>query len=259
MIAPVLASAETVMIDGINYVLNADKKTAAVYAKIDKYSGNIIIPDQVEYMGDDYIVNYINEGAFADCVLTSLTIGKNVTTIDPLAFARITVPSLIIGNSVTSIPVMAFLSCNITTLTIGKSVTNIDCKAFKESSIENLIVENGNPKYDSRNNCNAIIETESNTLFRGIKNTSIPNDVISIGSCAFYYCDDLTSISIPNSVISIGSCAFEGCSSLKSIDIPRSVTSIGTDAFYDCNNLTSSTLQILVHGVIFHFQDAIDM
>lgn len=239
MIAPVLASAETVMIDGINYVLNADKKTAAVYAKNDKYSGDIIIPDQVKYNGEDYIVNFISEAAFADCNLTSLTIGKNVTAIDPLAFVRITVPSLIIGNSISSIPIMAFLSCNITTLTIGKSVTKINYDAFKYSKIENIIVENGNTIFDSRSNCNAIIETESNTLFRGFKNSTIPNDVINIGSYAFYYCDDLTSISIPNSVTSIGSCAFEGCSSLKSIEIPRSVTSIGTDAFYDCNNLTS--------------------
>lgn len=262
MIAPVLASAETVMIDGINYVLNADKKTAAVYAKSDKYSGNIIIPDQIEYNGEDYIVNYISEGAFADCILTSLTIGKNVTTVDPLAFARITVPSLIIGNSISSIPIMAFLNCNITTLTIGESVTNINYDAFKYSKIDNIIVENDNPKYDSRNNCNAIIETKTNTLFRGFKNSTIPNDVTSIGSCAFYWCTDLTSISIPNGVTciggsafvgcsaltsvvipngvtSIGSCAFEECSSLTSIEIPSSVTSIGVDAFYECNNLTA--------------------
>ena len=105
-----------------------------------------------------------------------------------------------------------------------------------------MIVESNNVYYDSRNNCNAIIETATNTLIAGCKNTIIPNSVTSIGDYAFSHCSGLTSISIPNSVTSIGGAAFSGCSGLTSISIPNSVTSIGDYVFYYCEGLTSVTI-----------------
>ena len=106
------------------------------------------------------------------------------------------------------------------------------------SSLTSLVVEEGNPSYDSRDNCNAIIETWSNKLVGGCKNTVIPNSVTSIGEGAFYGCG-LTAIIIPNSVTSIGGGAFGGCSGLTSISIPNSVTSIDREAFGGCSGLTS--------------------
>ena len=69
-------------------------------------------------------------------------------------------------------------------------------------------VESGNTKYDSRENCNAIIETASSSLVIGCKNTTIPNSVTSIGNSAFFGCTGLSSVTIPNSVTSIGNSAF---------------------------------------------------
>ena len=66
--------------------------------------------------------------------------------------------------------------------------------------------------------------------------------VTSIGSSAFYGCDNITNVTIPNSVTSIGDGAFEHCDRLKSVTIPDSVTSIGDDAFAWCNSLTSITI-----------------
>jgi hypothetical protein len=103
--------------------------------------------------------------------------------------------------------------------------------------LTSLEVENGNIVYDCRNNCNAIIETASNSLILGCQNTIIPNSVTSIGNHAFYGCSGLTSITIPNSVTSIGDCAFDGCS-MTSIEIPNSVTNIGDWAFGWCSDLT---------------------
>ena len=80
-----------------------------------------------------------------------------------------------------------------------------------------MVVEEGNTTYDSRDNCNAIIETATNTLFIGCGNSTIPNSVTSIGNSAFYNCSSLTSITIPNSVTSIGNLAFRNCSSLDTI------------------------------------------
>jgi hypothetical protein len=87
-----------------------------------------------------------------------------------------------------------------------------------------MIVENGNTIYDSRENCNAIIETATNTLIAGCQNTIIPNSVTSIGDRAFSGCSSLTSITIPNSVTSIGDYAFSYCSSLTHITLESSIT-----------------------------------
>ena len=110
------------------------------------------------------------------------------------------------------------------------------------SALESIIVEEGNTIYDSRENCNAIIETATNTLIAGCKNTVIPNSVTSIGDYAFYECTGLTSVTIGNSVTSIGMGAFNGCTGLTSVTIGNSVTNIGDWAFYGCYGLTEITI-----------------
>ena len=183
-------------------------------------------------------VTNIPDYAFYGCSgLTNVTIPNSVTSIGSSAFSGCSgLTSVTIPNSVTSIGSSAFRDCSgLTSLTIPNSVASIGNDAFYGcTGLTTIKVETGNSKYDSRNNCNAIIETESNTLIAGCKNTTIPNSVISIGSWAFYGCSSLTSITIPNSVISIGEFAFSGCTSLTSITIPNSVTSIGDYAFNNC-------------------------
>lgn len=126
---------------------------------------------------------------------------------------------------------------------IPESVTRIDDGAFCGcNNHENIFVSSSNKKYHSAGDC--LIETESNTLILGCKNSIIPNDgsVVSIGDTAFCNCYGLTTIMIPDSITSIGECAFHGCSSLKSIKIGNGVEIIDEKMFKNCGELTAIEL-----------------
>ena len=171
---------------------------------------------------------------------TTITIQEGTLGIAGSAFSFCSgLTSITIPNSVTSIGSSAFYGCtSLTSITIPNSVTSIVSPIFTNcSSLTSISVGNGNTVYDSRNNCNAIIETQTNTLVQGWTTTTIPNSVTSIGDYAFYYCSGLTTVTIPNGVTTIGQSAFSGCSGLTRIIIPQSVTSIGNYAFSGCDNL----------------------
>lgn len=152
--------------------------------------------------------------------------------------------STTIPNSVTGIGYGAFTDCiGLRSVIIPRNITSIGEMAFAGCiNISSMIVEDGNTVYDSRNDCNAIIETKTNTLISGCKNTKIPGSITSIGVNAFLRCAGLKSITIPDSVITIDEVAFQSCTGLTSITIPNSVTSIGLLSFSYCTGLTSITI-----------------
>ena len=144
------------------------------------------------------------------------------------------------GSVVKVTAVDSFLSCMATSFFISNTVTSVNTTfLFANENLVSLVVASKNPKYDSRDNCNAIIETSTNTMVKGCKGTTFPSSVTSIGEYAFNGCMGLTSMTIPSSITSIGKDAFNTCEYLASIIIPSSVTSIGSSAFYGCSSLTS--------------------
>ena len=267
-----LVSAETVLIDGIWYDLNAKTKEAEVSVPIDeiKYSGDISIPEAILYRGIEYRVSSIGVGAFADCKnLTSVTIPKSVSVIDVNTFygcrklSNVSIPNSItrieaqafegcwaltdikIPNSVEFIGIEAFWHCNeLENITIGSSVKEIGVSAFGYcENLANVYIE------DLGAWCQIIFVTNTSNPFfyaqhlylndEEVKDLIIPSTVTDIKDCAFYNCAFLANIIIPNSVTGIGNYAFEGCVNLDNVIIPNSVKEIGYCAFYGCEGLKS--------------------
>ena len=181
----------------------------------------------------------IGRSAFDECSsLLSIDIPNTVKTIGMFAFMNcVKLKTAIIGNSVTSIDELAFYYCQeLTGIALPSTVTFIGQDAFNDCpSLTSLSVSEGNPVYDSRENCNDIIETSSNTLLYGCQNSTIPNTVTSIQDNAFFNCTGLARINIPAGVTSIGRDAFCFCINLTEVESyisdPSSVT-VGENAFY---------------------------
>ena len=221
-------------INGTGEMYDFDYKNNAPWYNYREYISSVSINDGVTTIGND---------AFRGCSgLTSVTIPNSVTSIGDYAFYSCTgLTSVTIPNSVTSIGNSAFEHCgNLTSIEIPNSVTTIGHLAFNVClNLSSIKVDSGNTVYDSRDNCNAIIETATNTLIKGAKNAKIPNGVVKIGNSAFNWLKGLTNIEIPNSVTIIDEWAFDMCTDLKSITIGNNVTTIGYRAFGGCTSLSN--------------------
>ena len=209
-------------------------------------------------------VTYIGKYAFLGCSsITNIAIPNGVKTISEHLFSRcsslerVSLPNsvkiisdwsfnecsslknIIIPNSVTSIGGFVFYNCTgLESITIPERVTSIGSHIFSGcTSLSSISVSENNTTLDSRNSCNAIIETKTNALLCGCKNTIIPDSVTSLNPFAFSNCKGLKRITIPKNVTSIGNYSFSDCSALKKITIPRSVTNISNNAFDGCSHL----------------------
>lgn len=233
-----LASNEVQIGSGENY--------QSAFISSTSLEGTYEIPTSVmDPNGYTFSVTSIGDYAFYECSnLISVDIPAQITTIGHFAFGGCEkLSSISFPNSLTSIGRYAFDNCkDIKSIKIPKSVSLIAEYGYlcsHCSSLVELIVESGNPYYDSRNNCNAIIETSTNTLIQGCNTTVIPNSISKIGNGAFSGSENLKSVTIPENVTEISSHAFADCTGLSSIIIPKSVNKIGDSVFSGCGGLMS--------------------
>ena len=207
----------------------------------------------------------INVQDFQHCKsLSTINIPNTCTSIGTNAFLGCSsLASLVIPNSVISIGDLAFGDCTaLASLNIGSGITDLNYAFSGCTGLTSISVAGNNPIFDSRNNCNAVIETYTNTLVLGCRTTIIPNSVTAIGGMAFRTSPDtvvipegvttiewntfswnteLKAVVIPNTVTSIGDGAFIA-TFLDSIHLPASIVNIGDYAFGYCDSLKSITV-----------------
>ena len=259
MLAAVLSiSANTLAydfeVDGIYYnILSAQDKTVEVtYKEYSNatYSGDVVIPEQVQYNEKLYSVTTIGEWAFFGCSsLASVTIPESVTSIDDGAFlgcsslTSVNISDLsawcrIDFKTLDSNPLcyghnLYLNGALVTDLVIPEDVSEIKPYAFSGGScITSVTIPEG-------------VTSIGNSAFRScssLASVTIPESVTSIGDSAFSGCSSLASVTIPEGVTYIGNATFSGCSSLASVTIPEGVTSIGNSAFRSCSSLASVTI-----------------
>jgi len=165
---------------------------------------DLVIPDEVTYMGRTRKVTSIGYNAFKDFrALKSVTIPNSVTSIGTSFEGCTGLSSIVIGDNVKSIGTSAFKDCSaLTSINIPNSVTSIGSSAFY--------------------GC------------KGLKSVTLSNNIAYIDDFVFYGCASLESIIIPDGVTGIGEKAFTNCSNITSIIIPTKITTIGESAFSGC-------------------------
>ena len=200
-----------VIIDNIHYGLKDNE--SIVSWQVANLKGTIVIPQSINYKGNEYVITKIDDKAFYNySSLIGVELPTSIKSIGSFAFTGCSsLESIEISNNIINIGEYAFTNCTkLTSIEIPSSITSISSSVFSGCS--------------------------------SLESVEIPNSVISIGSNAFSSCSSLTSIEIPSSVTSIGSSAFNGCSSLESIKIPDNITIIEEFTFCNCSSLKTIDL-----------------
>ena len=246
-----------------------------------KYSGDVVIPEEVEYREKKYKVTRIGNQAFSGCgELTSVTIPETVTSIGTYAFSstgsnftKIVIPASVttienyafqwsrlkevtLSEGLQSIGQSAFNNCDyLTDINLPSSLTSIgnsafySCDALVSIVIPNSITELGEYAFAYCSKLSSVTLSTSMTsisreAFRntGLRSITIPEGVTTIGNNAFSSCSSLTTVSLPSTLTSMAGYAFFGCSSLVTINLPSSLINMGEYAFSDCSALASVSI-----------------
>ena len=225
------ATAHEVVIDGIKYWLNVERKTAEVLAS--NYEGNVVIPQVVSCKGREFQVKYLASECFKECTrLTSITLPEGITELPQLCFENCSsLTSVTLPKGITSLGSNCFRGCSsLTSITLLEGLTSLGFDCFQGcSSLTSITLPKG-------------ITSLGFACFAGCSSlTSIilPEGITSLEDGCFSGCSSLTSITLPKGITSLGSYCFSNCSSLTSITLPEGITSLGDGCFSSCSSLTS--------------------
>ena len=217
------------------------------------FNGNTSIQtfDELEYFTG---LTTIPESAFYYCSwLTSITLPETITSIGNYAFMRcLYMTSIRLSENLESIGQQAFWNClRLTSIRIPAKVSSIGANVFGYcTQLTDVSVDPANTVFDSRDNCNAIVQTVTNTLYQAFISTKIPKSVTSIGEDSYSYISGLSTIRIPLQITRIENYAFFCCPDLRCVELPAGLTYIGHQSFDYCDSLKTVKVGMTVPPAI---------
>lgn len=228
--------------DSLKYVLAEDNPGYCRIMDVDAghrlpvtEDSTLVIPASVTIEGRTYEISDIESDAFCN---------------------HLEIKHLIISEGISGIQEGAFRRCaNLKSIHLPSSLYCLNATAFAFCSrVEEITVSKDNETFDSRDHCDAVINTADSTLVLGCRRTQIPQGVTAIGQCAFMGRLYLDSLTIPEGVKRIESGALRNCSGLRYLSLPESLESLGDLALDGCSNLQtlhlSSSMREIGHSVL---------
>ena len=249
---PLMVCAQTVVVDGITYNLITKGKIAEVASG--SYSGDIVIPETVDYEDISYKVTTIKEKAFAGCSLNSIEIPSSITKIAAEAFSN---------GKVTSVKIKDLAAwCNISFGSYFQTnpLTKASHLFLNDEEIHDLVIPDGVKTigdwqfyqfqgFTSVKIPSSVTSTgkECFAYCTGIKTIEIGDNTSQeaatvLGRRSFYYCENTDSIFLGNNIVEIGAESFYNVKGVRNVVIPNSVKRMGTHVFCGCVNLESVQL-----------------
>ena len=204
-------------------------------------------------------VSSINDETFENCYrLNSIKLPIYLKTIGNFAFRNCSLSSIEFPDSLNAIGNFAFQSTGISSVFITKNIVSLGLNPFDYCSyLESVVVDEQNPLYDSRNQCNGIIETSSNKLIVGFKRTVIPEGIVTIGTYAFSGCEFNTQPSFPDALKTIEDDAFRNSSGLTHLVLTEGIENLGSYAFAssEIEELTLPSTLKIINSSCFEFNN----
>ena len=242
ILLPILGSAETVEVNGLNYLLNEEEKTATVTSS--NYEGFLKIPETIQVGYNEYTVTAIADNAlWVKDKLLSVSLSKSLKTIGARAFYYCSgLTSIKIGDGLEGIGEEVFAFCS--------SLNQIYINDLKQWCMIDFASASSNPLsnahhlYLDKKEIKELvipegIEAIKQYSFYGGANitTLVMNSGIKeINRNAFSFCTSLTNVRFPETLVSIGSYAFES-TNIEELDIPNGITTINENTFFNCSKL----------------------
>ena len=221
------ASAYDFEVDGLGFtIVSTDNHTVSVSEN--KLSGEVYVPEKVEYKGVTYTVSTIENEAFSEYLnfsttgVTRVYLPNTITAIGDKAFYLCSkLGEINLPESVSSIGESAFAGCGISSISIPTSIKTVGKYAF--TNCDNL-------KTVYYNAIDANFSSEIFSSSANIAEVFIGNEVSVIPDWFISGLKNITNIEIPNSVKRIGTMAFSG-TNIDAIIIPPSVQQLGIQPF----------------------------
>ncbi len=274
-----IATAYDFTADGINYTIT-DFGNLTCKVDTGSYSGNIIIPEKVEYLGKKLKVTDIGtifankgtlysivlpkgiilkKGCFALCSnLQKIILPPDLEIIPDYSFENcISLKDINLPETVKQIGDYAFYNCaNLSKIVFPRTLNYIypyafyGCKNISTIEIPQSVTTIGERSFSECKSLNKVsIANNSVQLSAGvfandsnIVNVSIPSNMRLLPDSLFINCISLKSVEFPRMLKSIGKDAFSGCKNLENITFNEYLSAISDRAFKDCNKITSLTL-----------------